>query len=280
MPENERVTAKYGNYIAKSYTLVLKELVPFLKTIITPPSALSLFKSLKRLPGWKFTQAADSESDSVLGRNMDMEDIELQEKKTNGDYGATCMTAGNGGSAAERGELLNPQTADHNGEMASCSNAAENGMNLGNAKGSSVCRVKKELNEVVFWKIRLWMVVVFIFLLIAAVILISLLLCSLIYDDPDEKFDPSLFKVPLYFNGSFQLPNLASTEELYFQNGSVIVDYQLTFLMPEENQDQLRNFTLSREMVYNVFRQFLYDQEAESAPTYIDPVSLIMFLGH
>lgn len=64
------------------------------------------------------------------------------------------------------------------------------------------------------------------------------------------------------------------------RNGSVIVDYQLTFLMPEENQDQLRNFTLSREMVYNVFRQFLYDQEAESAPTYIDPVSLIMFLGH
>ncbi|XP_010741662.3 TPA-induced transmembrane protein isoform X1 [Larimichthys crocea] len=248
---------------------------------------------------------------------MDMEDIELQEKKTNGDYGATCMTAGNGGSAAERGELLNPRTADHNGEMASCSNAAENGMNLGNAKRSSVCRVKKELNEVVFWKIRLWMVVVFIFLLIAAVILISLLLCSLIYDDPDEKFDPSLFKVPLYFNGSFQLPNLAFTEELYssenqalaanienklsdlyraspalgryfnnteihgFRNGSVIVDYQLTFLMPEENQDQLRNFTLSREMVYNVFRQFLYDQEAdESAPTYIDPVSLIMFLGH
>lgn len=69
-----------------------EELVPFLKTIITPPSALSLFKSLKRLPGWKFTQAADSESDSVLGRNMDMEDIELQEKKTNGDYGATCVS--------------------------------------------------------------------------------------------------------------------------------------------------------------------------------------------
>lgn len=47
--------------------------------------------------------------------------------------------------------------------------------------------------------------------------------------------------------------------------------------MPEEQQDELRNFTLSREMVYNVFRQFLYDQESDkSEPMYIDPVSLNM----
>nr|ACQ57851.1 TPA-induced transmembrane protein homolog [Anoplopoma fimbria] len=66
-----------------------------------------------------------------------------------------------------------------------------------------------------------------------------------------------------------------------FRNGSVIADYQLTFLMPEEQQDQLRNTTLSREMVFNVFRQFLYDQEGdESGQTYIDPVSLNMFLRH
>lgn len=46
--------------------------------------------------------------------------------------------------------------------------------------------------------------------------------------------------------------------------------------MPED--DQLRNFTLSREMVYNVFRQFLYDQEPnDSGPTYIDRLSLTMF---
>lgn len=67
----------------------------------------------------------------------------------------------------------------------------------------------------------------------------------------------------------FTLPN---------RNGSVIANYQLTFVMPAEQQDQLRNFTLSREMVYNVFRQFLYDQEPdESKPMYIDPLSLKMF---
>ena len=65
------------------------------------------------------------------------------------------------------------------------------------------------------------------------------------------------------------------------RNGSVMADYQLEFLMPEEGQDQLRNFTLSREMVYNVFRQFLYDQEPnESEPMYIDPVSLKMSVRH
>ena len=68
----------------------------------------------------------------------------------------------------------------------------------------------------------------------------------------------------------------------HHRNGSVIADYQLTFVMPEEQQDQLRNVTLSREMVYNVFRQFLYDQEQpdESGQMYIDPVSLNMSLRH
>uniref|UniRef100_A0A3B4YHQ0 SEA domain-containing protein n=1 Tax=Seriola lalandi dorsalis TaxID=1841481 RepID=A0A3B4YHQ0_SERLL len=65
------------------------------------------------------------------------------------------------------------------------------------------------------------------------------------------------------------------------RNSSVIADYHLTFLMPEEQQDQLRNFTLSREMVYNVFRQFLYDQEPDSSELlYIDPLSLNIQLRH
>lgn len=64
------------------------------------------------------------------------------------------------------------------------------------------------------------------------------------------------------------------------RNGSVIADYKLTFHMPEEEKDQLRNFTLSREMVYNVFRQFLYDQESELDPMFIDPASLKMVLGN
>ncbi|XP_035479084.2 TPA-induced transmembrane protein homolog [Scophthalmus maximus] len=176
---------------------------------------------------------------------------------------------------------------------------------------SAMCRIREELNMKVFRKLTVWMVLVFILFLIVGVIIISLAVCSAIHKDVDEEFDRSSFNVSLYFNGSFQLPNLVFTEELssesqaltdelqlkvvdlykaspalerYFskadiyalRNGSVIADYQLTFVMPED--DQLRNFTLSREMVYNVFRQFLYDQEPnDSGPTYIDRLSLTMF---
>ncbi|KAM9853126.1 TPA-induced transmembrane protein [Aulostomus maculatus] len=180
---------------------------------------------------------------------------------------------------------------------------------------SAVCRARKELKENVCRGVQLWMVIILIFLLIVVVTLISLALCSVIHEDKDEKFDRSSFKVPRFFNGSFRLPSLVFTEEFlaissneskaltadlqekltdlyssspalgrYFseaeifalRNGSVIAEYQLTFLMPADQQNQLKMFTLSREMVYNVFRQFLYDQD-ESAPTHIDPVSLKLF---
>ncbi|KAM3615813.1 uncharacterized protein V6R79_008222 [Siganus canaliculatus] len=165
-------------------------------------------------------------------------------------------------------------------------------------------------------KLRLCVVLFLILVFIASVIVISLLLCSATQQDVDEKFDPSTFKVPLLFNGSFQLPNLAFTEQLFnissnesqgltahfqtkladlyssspalgryfseadiyaFREGSVFADFRLVFVVPEEKQDELRNFTVSREMVYNVLRQFLYDQTPdESDPMYIDPVSLII----
>lgn len=38
--------------------------------------------------------------------------------------------------------------------------------------------IKKELNEKVFWEIRLWMVIIFILIVIIAVILISLAICA------------------------------------------------------------------------------------------------------
>lgn len=60
-------------------------------------------------------------------------------------------------------------------------------------------------------------------------------------------------------------------------NGSVIADYMLTFIMPEEEQDLLKNFTLSRDMVFNVFRQFLYEQNLqETESMYIERSSLRM----
>ncbi|XP_031153373.1 TPA-induced transmembrane protein homolog isoform X2 [Sander lucioperca] len=267
-------------------------------------------------------------------------DIELQLFKTNGNDGASNLSHEQGTAeddvdgapyripnATERDMLLNVQTSSCNGEMVV--HAAEAQSNLGNAytpqKNSCVDRIKRELNEVVYQKVKVWMVIIFIFVLILAVIIISLVLCSVIHEDEDENFDSSLFKVPRSFNGSFQLPNLVFTEKLStrssdesqtlaahlqeklaglyrsspalgryfseaeisaFRNGSVIADYQLTFVMPEEQQDQLRNVTLSREMVYNVFRQFLYDQEQPdesgqmTLDDYIDPISLNMCLRH
>ncbi|CAJ1065146.1 TPA-induced transmembrane protein homolog [Xyrichtys novacula] len=283
-------------------------------------------------------------------------DIELQAVKTrNGDHEPGFVSydrvTGNGESvansnpdASEKDVLLSVQIDGCNGETTAAGSAAAALQNVGNTSeevttpngetvASSVSeesqsilgnvsregrRIKKELNEILFWKVRLWMAIIFVFFLIFVVIIISLLLCSAIHEDKDEKFDPSLFKFPLYFNGSFQLPNLVYTENLLtlsfnesqalasdlqekladlyrsspalgryfsgaeiqaFRNGSVIADYQLKFLMPEERQEQLKNYILSREMVYNVLRQFLYDQESEeSGPMYIDPVSLNMFL--
>lgn len=258
-------------------------------------------------------------------------DIEMQVLQTNGNDGATCLSservaAGNGDGApysiphTESDGLLAPPAAGYNGETTPPRNGAGNQRYPESTHNREIKRIKKELNEILFWKVRRWMAILFVFLLIIAVIFISLAVCAANYEDEDEKFDPSLFKIPVSFNGSFELPNLVFREELLilssnesqaliadlqeklddlyktspalaryffeakihaFRKGSVTADYQLTFVMPEEQQDQLRNFTLSREMVYNVFRQYLYDQELDkSEPMYIKPSSLSMILIH
>ncbi|KAK6296336.1 hypothetical protein J4Q44_G00324780 [Coregonus suidteri] len=171
--------------------------------------------------------------------------------------------------------------------------------NIGNKEMTS--RVRRSL----------WKVLCLIFL-IALVIGVSVIVCL---DDVDEKYDPALFKLPRHFNGSFRLTNQIFTPELLspasnqskalssqlkeklsdlysispalgryfssagisdFRNGSVVADYWLRFLMPL-NDAELEKFTLSREMVYNVFRQSLYDQDPElNHPLYIHPASLDM----
>lgn len=266
-----------------------------------------------------------------------MDNIPLEVIKTNVNDGAanSCnerVTAVNGDgvtngghNATERDVLLSRvQINGGNGETMPSDHAAEGqrivGSELTSQESGALCRIRNELQENVYRGIKLWMVIIFIFVVIVAVILISLAVCSAIYEDTDENFDPSLFKVPHYFNGSFQMPNQVFTEELShlssnesqalaadlqnkladlyrsspalgryfsgaeiyaFRNGSVVADYKLKFVLPEEEHDQLRNFTLSREVVYNVLRQFLYDQElSESEPLYIDPVSLKMFGTH
>lgn len=280
-------------------------------------------------------EAANSSNERINGGNGEVMPVAAEGQRNVGN--TNCLqevTVTNGEhvangnpEAAETDALVHVQINGINGEAMHIDHAEEGQRNVGNTNSSrengSVCRVKKELNEVLFWKVRLWMIVIFLFVLIAVVIVIVFAVHSAIHEDVDDKFDPSLFKVPHYFNGSFQLPNQVFQEELLnlhstisqtlaadlqnkmadlyrsspalgryfnkaeilaFRNGSVIADYKLTFKLPEEQQDQLRNFTLSREMVYNVFRQFLHDQEddesAESGPMYIDPVSLKMFSAH
>lgn len=180
-----------------------------------------------------------------------------------------------------------------------------------------VCWIKDELNEVVFWKFRLWMIVIFLVLLIVAVVLISLAVCAALHQDEDEAFDSSLFKVPRRFNGTFQMPNMVFSEELSdvssnqslalaaelqdklsaafrssaalgryfsaaeisaFRNGSVAADYRLSFLLPDDGEEQLRRFVVVRETVLGVLRQFLQEQETPTSdPGYIDPGSVLMF---
>ncbi|XP_061638581.1 TPA-induced transmembrane protein isoform X2 [Phyllopteryx taeniolatus] len=243
-------------------------------------------------------------------------DIEMETVKTNGnDTVAHLGTTGTGDnhadrchSTTERSVLLGAQNGQNGETMRSGRLATEEG---------AVYRVKRELSEAVCGKVRLWMLLALLAVLIAAVVLLSLAVCSAVREDPDEKFDRSSFRVARLFNGSFRLPGLAFAEDLlsissdrsralasdlegklsglyrsspalgrYFskaeiyalRNDSVIAEYQLTFVMPEEHEEQLRSFTLSREMVYNVLRQFLSDQQDSDASAasslYIDPVSL------
>lgn len=59
-----------------------------------------------------------------------------------------------------------------------------------------------------------------------------------------------------------------------FRNNDSSVGYELKFKMPKENE-QLIQYTLSREMVYHVLLQQLYDQDTGD-PHYIKPSSLTM----
>lgn len=181
-------------------------------------------------------------------------------------------------------------------------------------KRSAVCQVKEELSYMVCNRVPLWLVLILIFVLIICVIFASLALCRVIYEDPDEKYDPTQFDMHRNFSGSFQLPNLNFTEEqlnltsnkspalaaelenklddLYrnspalgryystsevyeFSHDPVTASFRLMFLIPAAEESQLTRFTLSKGMVYNVLRQFLFDQEEDmSDRTYIEPASL------
>uniref|UniRef100_A0A3B5LA78 SEA domain-containing protein n=1 Tax=Xiphophorus couchianus TaxID=32473 RepID=A0A3B5LA78_9TELE len=80
------------------------------------------------------------------------------------------------------------------------------------------------------------------------------------------------------YESSHALGRFFSNAETFHLGESAVVQYKLTFIFPEE---ELRNSTLSTEIVYNVFRQFLYDQnEEESGTMFILPSSLKMHTMH
>ncbi|KAJ7990174.1 hypothetical protein DPEC_G00297580 [Dallia pectoralis] len=169
----------------------------------------------------------------------------------------------------------------------------------------------KEVSKVKLWRLIIFIVVVLIVVVIGA----SIALCSVIHRDTDDTYDSSLFVQTLNFTGSFRLTNQVFTQtllspasrhsmdlsrqleekltELYrsspalgryfssaeitsFRNGSVIADFRLHFRLPQ-GVAELESYTLSREMVFNVFRQFVYDQAPKENPLLnIDPSSLDM----
>ncbi|KAK3531292.1 hypothetical protein QTP70_016264 [Hemibagrus guttatus] len=163
-------------------------------------------------------------------------------------------------------------------------------------------RLKKELNESVCWKLKVWMLILIIFTVIILVIFLSIYLCSAHRMDVDDEYNVEEFVVPRLFTGDFTLLNLTLDAELqsnltqklthiytssfalgrYFKhaavnpqrNNSSSFEYELKFMMPEEHQEIIR-YTLSKEMVYNVLQQQLLDEEPGD-PLYIEPSSLTM----
>lgn len=173
-------------------------------------------------------------------------------------------------------------------------------------------RVKQELNEVVVWKLKVWMVILIILFLIALILTVTLIVCAAGHDDEDEKYDRSSFVVERFFRGNFTLANNSFTshpvtqpdesekllEQLkqlltevyssspalarYFSDVTINnfrddkAQFELQFIIPSENEKLVR-YTLSLEMVKSVLLQHIYDQDPDAGDhLYVIPRSLSM----
>ncbi|TSN57757.1 Guanylyl cyclase-activating protein 1 [Bagarius yarrelli] len=196
--------------------------------------------------------------------------------------------------------LPNTQAAETNGANWDSGNIPDDpsGQSFHKSQGN-FARLKNELNEPVCWKLKVWMLVLIIFIIIILAIFLSIYFCTVPQKDVDDKYNLEDFVIPRIFRGNFTLLNLNLTqfdlkEKLtqiytssnalgrYFNNATVNplknsssgVEYELKFLMPKEHSELIR-YTLSKEMVYSVLLQQLYDEEPEE-PLYIEPSSLTM----
>ncbi|MCJ8740203.1 hypothetical protein PDJAM_G00056090 [Pangasius djambal] len=256
---------------------------------------------------------------------MDM-DIELGEYKpsdnNNDDVDSRVeVCPGNGScsnhntpNATEDSRLLSDaQAAGSNGEhcIVAYNPDDQSGQSVNKPVGN-LGRLKKELNEPVCWKLKVWMLILISFLLIILTIFLSIYFCSVYQEDVDDKYNVAEFVVPRFFRGNFTLLNKNLTVDAqsqptdlllilkqnlthiytsshalarYFalatvnplRNSKSSVEYELKFMMPEEHK-QIVLYTLSKEMVHHVLLQELFDQDTGD-PLYIEPSSLTMEVG-
>ncbi|KAG7471177.1 hypothetical protein MATL_G00121650 [Megalops atlanticus] len=222
--------------------------------------------------------------------------------------GAHCAHGGSVSDGQDSCSITLEESSTHTGQV-----------KIEPSNGQKKKRLYSNFNDVVVWKLKLWMVIALVFLLIIAVIVLSLVLYSVVYTDEDDTFNCELFVVPRIYSGTLRLVNQEFSEDLRsptspqsqalstqlkkklsdlyssspalgryfssagmyeFRNGSVTAYYWLKFLIPQKHS-QLVRYTLSREMVYNVLRQHLYDQGPDpEEPLYIDPASAYMEVGN
>ncbi|XP_060800141.1 TPA-induced transmembrane protein isoform X2 [Neoarius graeffei] len=167
-------------------------------------------------------------------------------------------------------------------------------------------RLKRELNEPACWKLKVWMLILIVFIVLVLVIFLSLYLCSVYKEDVDDKYNVAEFVVPRYFRGNLTLlknvtldaQSQSSLQQKlthiytssfalgrYFslarvkpkRNSNSSAEYELEFKIPKEHE-QLIRYTLSKELVYSVLLQQLFDQDTGD-PLYIEPSSLTMEVG-
>nr|XP_055051925.1 TPA-induced transmembrane protein isoform X1 [Misgurnus anguillicaudatus] len=253
-----------------------------------------------------------------MSDELELKTIQVVSNNNNiaSDVRVEQVSSGNGArsdnvnTAHEVSPLLStPQVGDANN--AECSDVTIESVNSSKPRWrDELQRVKRELNEVAVWKLKKWMVILIVLLLIALIIAVSFIVCAAGHVDEDETYDRSSFVVERFFRGNFTLANSFIShpetqaeerekllEELkhqlttvynsssalarYFSSVTInsfsddTAQFELQFIIPSENE-QLVRYTLSREMVKNVLFQHFYDQDPAGNSLYVKPTSLTM----
>ncbi|XP_062982902.1 TPA-induced transmembrane protein [Elgaria multicarinata webbii] len=153
-------------------------------------------------------------------------------------------------------------------------------------------------SQIVFWKCKLWMVIISAFVVMILVIILSLVLYSEVYIDEDEYLDAELIASGIHHNFSGILnircannsdPPLSASAytllsenlskrltdvysdspalgryfisaEVSFSDENNTASYHLCFSVPAETEAFMK-YRMSEEFLMNILRQNIYDQE-------------------